>query len=60
MMFRPMRANPNLVGADVLGARYTDPVTAKARHQLGRLVRCDGEGDVSAESLGQAQLRVSF
>jgi hypothetical protein len=25
MMFRPTHANPNLVGANVLGARYTDP-----------------------------------
>ena len=25
MMFRPTHANPNLVGADVLGTRYTDP-----------------------------------
>jgi hypothetical protein len=25
MMFRPTRANPNLIGANVLGARYTDP-----------------------------------
>jgi hypothetical protein len=25
MMFRPTRANPNLIGAEVLGARYTDP-----------------------------------
>jgi hypothetical protein len=35
-------------------------VTAEAWHQLGRLVRCNGEGDVSAQSLRQAQLRVSF
>jgi hypothetical protein len=25
MMFQPTCANPNLTGADVLGARYTDP-----------------------------------
>jgi hypothetical protein len=25
MMFRPTCANPNLIGADILGARYTDP-----------------------------------
>jgi hypothetical protein len=25
MMFRPTRANPNLTGADIMGARYTDP-----------------------------------
>ena len=31
-------------------------VTAEAWHQLGRLVRRDGKGDVSAQSLGQAQL----
>jgi hypothetical protein len=31
-------------------------VTAEAWYQLGRLVRCDGERDVSAQSLGQAQL----
>jgi hypothetical protein len=31
-------------------------VTAEAWHQLGRLVECNGERDVSAKSLGQAQL----
>ena len=25
MMFHPTYANPNLIGADVLGTRYTDP-----------------------------------
>jgi hypothetical protein len=32
------------------------PVTAEAWHQLGRLVGCNGERDVSAQGLGQAQL----
>jgi hypothetical protein len=31
-------------------------VTAKARHQLGRLVGRDGERDVPVQSLGEAQL----
>ena len=42
------------------GYPASENVTAEAWYQLGRLVGCDGEGDVPAQSLGQAQLRVSF
>ena len=42
MMFHPMCTNPNLTGANILGARYTDPVlgpnhitTVSHLHYLG-------------------------
>jgi hypothetical protein len=38
----------------VMMAKPSASVTAEAQHQLGRLVGCDGKGDVLAQSLGQA------
>ena len=46
-----MLGSPILEGSKVRGR---PSVTAKAWHQLGRLVKRDGERDVSAQSLGQA------
>ena len=39
--------------------RDSAAVTARTGHQLGGLVEHDGERDVSAESIGEAEPRVS-